>query len=176
MFFWFVQGIGAVGLAFIVYSYASKTRNDILRHQIAGSGIYILHFALLSAWTGALMNVIVIFRNWVFIKKDTRSWAGHPGWILFFILLSIGSLYFSWEGWISLLPVIAVILGIIGRWHDSPAVLRIYGLIGAFLWVPYTIVVHSYSGIVTQIFIIIAIIIGMIRHDRKVEVVTNLDS
>ena len=73
--FWIAQGIGVIALVFSILSYQSKTRDQILLRQLLGSIVYIVHFTLLSAWTGVVMNAIVVFRNWIFRKKDTESWA-----------------------------------------------------------------------------------------------------
>ena len=171
--FWIAQGIGVIALAVIVFSYQGKTRNKILNRQIVSSLFFIVHFALLSAWTGALTNAVVVARNWVFARKDTRKWAQHIGWVFLFCFLSVGTLYFSWDGFISLFPVVAVLLGIYARWQERASQIRLYGLVGCFLWLPYTVVVHSYAGTVTQLIIAAGIVYGMFRHDRTPPVVTD---
>ncbi|MBI3573535.1 YgjV family protein [Candidatus Kaiserbacteria bacterium] len=165
--FWIAQGIGTVALVIAVFSYQGKTRNQILNRQIVSSSLFIIHFALLSAWTGALTNVIVVARNWVFARKEIHAWAKHTGWVLFFCIVSVGTLYFSWQGFISLLPVTSVLLGIYARWQEKAAQIRAYGLVGCLLWIPYTIVVHSYAGTLTQLVIAGGIIFGIFQHDWK---------
>src|SRR3990167_386843 len=165
--FWFIQAIGVVALAAIVFSYQGRTRNQMLNRQIVSSLIFIVHFALLNAWTGALTNAIVVGRNWVFAKKGIHAWADHLGWVFLFCVLSLAALYFSWQGVISILPVPSIILGIYSRWQEKAAQIRMYGLVGCALMLPYTIAVHSYAGTAAQLVVAAGIIYGIIKHDRN---------
>jgi len=165
--FWLAQSIGLVALAAVVFSYQGKTRNQMLNRQIVSSLIFIVHFALLNAGTGALTNAIVVVRNWVFARKGIHAWADHLGWVFLFCALSVGALYFSWQGVISILPVASIILGIYSRWQERAAQIRMYGLVGCALMLPYTIAVHSYAGTAAQLVIAAGIIYGIIKHDRN---------
>lgn len=165
MLFWIAQGIGLIALLFLVLSFISRNRSDILSHQITGSVIYMLHFAFLSAWTGVAMNGIVALRNWVFGKNGTHAWAKHQGWMWAFMALSIGALLFVWEGYISLLPATAMVVGTYARWQHEEWRLRLLALLGVVLWIPYTVAVYSYAGTLTQIVMGIAGVYGILRHD-----------
>ena len=85
-----------------------------------------------------------------------------------FILLSIGLLTIFWGGWVTLLPVAGVIIGTYGMWKDRPADIRTFMLISCLVWVPYTIIVQSWPGLLSQIVGIVGILMGMFRHDRNV--------
>ncbi len=165
--FWVAQGVGLVALIFSVFSYQSKTRDKLLGRQMAGAFIYMLHFALLSAWTGFAMNALVALRNWIFGKKNTHSWAGSPAWMFLFMVLAVASLFFTWEGYISLLPVIAMILGVYARWQEQVSQIRIFTLIGCILWIPYNVTVQSYTGVVIDLIVIGSVVYGMWKHDRN---------
>lgn len=164
--FWIAQGIGLIALAVSFSSYQSKHRRDILFRQIIGSVVYVVHFGLLSAWTGLAMNAIVVARNWVFLKKEKAYWASHQAWMWFFMFVSVASLFFTWEGYISLLPAIAMVLGVYARWHEDEKRIRLFALFGVMLWLPYTILVHSYAGTLTQLVLAVAILYGIWKHDR----------
>jgi len=164
--FWLAQAIGLVGLGFSMLAYQSKTRDLLLARQMTGAFTYMLHFGLLSAWTGVAMNGIVALRNWVFVKKDTHAWARNELWMWFFVALVGVSLYFTWQGAISLLPAIAMLLGIYSRWKGTAKEIRAYSLAGCLLWLPYDLSVRSYSGVLVDILVAGVIIFGMWRHDR----------
>lgn len=161
------EGIGALALLVLIYSYQGKNRENILIRQLWSSVFFLFHFALLSAWTGVLMNAIVVVRNFVFAQKEKRAWAKSLAWVFFFIALSVGALFLTWEGPVSLLPAAAVIIGIYARWQEKASQIRVLGIVGACLWLPYTIIVHSYAGTLTQLVLIAGILFGMFRHDRK---------
>lgn len=165
--FWVAQGVGLVALAFSFLANQSKTRDEILNLQSIGALVYMLHFGLLFAWTGLAVHAIVAVRNWIFTRSDKETWAKHEGWMWFFMALCVVTAFFTWEGYISLLPTFALLLGIFARFKGSAATIRFYSLIGVTLWIPYTVVVDSYSGMLSFIVIGIATVIGMFRHDRR---------
>jgi hypothetical protein len=165
--FWFIQVIGGIALLFVFLSWNAKTRVRIFELQSINLVFFIVHYLLLGAYTGALMCVIVLARNFVFVRKGIHKWASHPTWLYIFCLLAVVALAFSWKGWISLLPVIAVIIGMYGMFKDKPDEMRFYSLWNSLIWIPYTIVVHSYSGLLSQIIGIAGVLSGMYRHDRK---------
>ena len=168
MNFWFIQAIGAVALIFVFFSWNAKTRKSILVLQSINIVFFIAHYLLLSAFIGAVMCLIVLGRNIVLYLKDKgKKWASHPAWFYALTLVAVGVLAVAWTGWISALPVIGVSIGMYGMWHDRPADIRFYMLISAIIWIPYTIAVQSYSGLLNQAVATIAILIVMYRHDRR---------
>lgn len=167
--FWFIQFIGLIALVFVFLSWNAKTRKDIFKLQSINLVFFIIHYMLLGAHTGALMCIVVLTRNFVFVRKGTKRWASHVIWFYIFCLLSIAVLLISWRGWISVLPATAVIIGMYGMFKDKPKEMRFYNLLNSLIWVPYTIVVHSYSGLLSQIIGITGVLVGMYRHDRKVQ-------
>ena len=165
--FWFIQIIGAIALVFIVLAWNAKTRRGILMLQSVSLIFFIAHYTLLSAYAGAAMSVVVLGRNLVLLQESEENWASHWTWFYFFIFISIVVLAFFWNGWMSALPVLGAIVGIYGMWKKNPADIRLYMLIASSIWIPYTIAVHSYSGLLSQIIGIAGILVGMYRHDRK---------
>ncbi len=163
---WVVNAIGGIALFFVVLAWNAKSRKNILILQLINLVIFTLHYFLLSAYVGAAMCVVTIGRNFVFIKKNEKKWASHWAWFYFFSLISASVLIFFWDGWITVLPVVGVVLGTYAITKNKPADIRFYMLITCFIWLPYTIVVHSYSGFLSQTIGIISILIGMYRHDR----------
>lgn len=174
--FWIAQGIGLIALCVSFFAYQSKHREEMLNRQFLGSFIYVAHFFLLSAWTGVAINAIVGVRNWVFIKKDSEAWARHPAWLYIFIGLALLSLFFTWEGYISILPTIALCLGVYARWQNQVSHIRLFSLVGMLLWLPYDFVVHSYAGVATELVLGVAILYGIWKHDRPTRVEKDISS
>ncbi len=165
--FWVVQGIGAVALIFVVLGWNSKSRTKILKFQSINFVLFIIHYLLLSAYIGAVTCLITLARNMVFIKKGEREWASHPAWFWIFSALSVAALVIFWKGWITILPVAGIILGTYAVSRTKPKEIRFYMFIACLIWLPYTIVVHSYSGLISQIVGAVGMLMGMYRHDRK---------
>lgn len=165
--FWFIQSIGIIGLIFVVFAWNAKTRRKVLDLQSVNVSLFIIHYILLGAWTGAIMSGVTLLRNLVFAQKNLKKWASHPGWLYVFIVLSLIALAIFWEGWISLLPAAGVVIGTYAISKDNPKDIRFYMLLTAIVWIPYTIIVHSYSGLIAHIISTIGLLTGMIRLDRK---------
>src|SRR3989338_3481500 len=100
MDFWLIQAIGAVALVFVFLAWNARTRKNILLLQSINLVLFILHYALLAAFAGAAMCLVVLGRNLVLFKKNEKKWAGHWGWFYFFTVISVGVLAVSWNGWI----------------------------------------------------------------------------
>jgi hypothetical protein len=166
--FWFIQLIGAVALAFQFLAWGAVTRKKILCLQSVNLVILGIHFALLYAYVGALMNIVAFIRNLVLIRNDGKPWRSRWIWFGFFAALSLFVLVFSWQGYRSMLPVAAVIISMYALWDTRPAHMRFYMLIACFVWIPYTVIAGSYSGLVSQLVGISGILWGMYRYDRKV--------
>lgn len=165
--FWFIQFLGAVALMFVLFAWNAKTRKSIILLQSVNLVLFIVHYLLLSASVGAIMCGVVLVRNFIFFYKGEKAWANNSIWLYSFIVISVVTLAIFWNGWITLLPVAGVVLGCYAMWKDRPADMRLLMLITCLLWLPYTIVIKSYPGILSQFVGILAILMGIYRHDRK---------
>lgn len=168
--FWFIQFIGLIALFFAILAFQGKERRQILLRQSFAATLFSIHFWLLSAYSGSVMNLISVFRNIISEKKDRKSWAKSIWWMYLFIGLSLVAVVYFWQGPISLLPALGIIVGTIGVWRNKPGEVRFYMLLTVFIWIPYTIITKSYSGLLTQIIIGTSIVSGMYRLDRSSKV------
>lgn len=165
--FWIAQIIGVIALLLTIYTWNRKNRSEILITQCVSSIVYIIHYVLLSAFTGAIMNALVIGRNLTFDLKHKKQWAKHPGLLFGFILILCAGGALSWQGPISIMGTLGTIVGTYGMWQNDPWKMRFYIFIACAIWIPYTIVVHSYSGLISQLVAMFAILIAKYRHGRE---------
>ena len=160
-----VQGIGYLALLFVVFSFQKNSRVKILLIMLAGLLIFFVHFVLLNAWTGALMNLIEAAVVFVSYKKETDGWAKKKFWPYIFIILYVVAGLLTAKALIDFLPVVAQIVGAIAVWQTSPRSIRFIMLIPRPLWFTYNLIVGSYAGMTTEIFILISVLIGIWRFD-----------
>ena len=86
--------------------------------------------------------------------------------------LQMITLYFTWGGMISILPIIANIAATIGGYTYNGKTIRMVGmLINSPLWIIYNILVGSWAGIMDEIVSEISMITSIIRYGWK-----NLDN
>lgn len=165
--FWFIQVIGAIALIFIVLAWNAKNRKNIFILQSVNLAFFIVHYLLLSAYAGAAMCTVVLARNFVFMHKTEKKWASHIAWLYGFIIVAIGVLIIFWNGWVTILPVLGVVISMYAMWKDKPAQMRFFMLMSCIVWIPYTLIVQSWPGLFSQIIGVIGILVGMYRLDRN---------
>ena len=165
--FWLIQAVGLIALVFVFFAWNAKERKNIFALQSVNLVFFTLHYWLLSALVGAAMCLVVLVRNFVFVQKGKQPWANHYAWPYVFAVLAAGTLIIFWNGWITLLPVLAVVVSTYAMWQDRPAEIRWFMLISCILWVPYVVVVQSWSGLLGQAVGLAGILVGMYRHDRN---------
>lgn len=160
-----IQGIGYLALLFVILSFQKNKRVNILLLMLAGLMLFVIHYSLLNAWTGALMNLIEAGVVFVAYKKETNSWAKQKFWPYVFILLYILAGVFTAKSIVDFLPTIAQIFGAVAVWQTNPKTIRFIMLVPRPLWFIYNFTVGSYAGITAEILISVSILIGILRFD-----------
>ena len=160
-----IQGIGYVALGFVLLSFQKRTRVNILLVMLTGLVLFVIHFALLHAWTGALMNAVEALVVFVAYKKETMTWAKHKAWPYIFILTYVLVGLLTQHSLINSLPIIAQIFGAIAVWQTNPKTIRGLMLIPRPLWFVYNLAVGSYAGMTAEIVILASVVTGIIRFD-----------
>ena len=96
-----------------------------------------------------------------------KKWAKHPAWLVFFLVLSVGSAVLTWKNWFSLLPMAASMLAVISFWIGKPRVSRLisFPIAGSMLAYDISLTPISVAGIVNELLTITSSMIGMIRYD-----------
>jgi hypothetical protein len=161
------QVIGGVALLMAIISFQNNTKKGILIFQLLAGCLFAVHFLFLGAYTGAALNVVSVIRNIVYYQKQKHTWARHKGWLFLFMAVSIAAGILTWEDIFSLFPILGMVLGSLGFWLDNPTYVRRVTFPVSPLWITYNIVKGSYAGIITEIFVMSSIIVGMIRFDRQ---------
>jgi len=171
-----IQTVGFIGFILLVVHFQINNRSKILILKMFASFAFALHFFLLGALTGSLMNLFAGFRSIVFKYRTTYKWANNKFWLFLFIGIFIFFGIISWEGIHSLFAMTGMIFGTIAYWSKNPKNIRIITLFGAGLWFMHNFIVKSYAGILTDSFVFISALIGIYRFDMKKEKVRIEDS
>jgi hypothetical protein len=162
----FIQGIGYVALIFIILSVQNKKRARIFLFLTIATLLFMVQYALLHAWTGAVMNVIGVTRTVTFSQKETKSWARHPAWLIAFLLAFLAAGITTWVSYFSVLPILATWLDTVALWKEDAQAVRGFLILPRPFWFFYNFFVGSYAGMTTEIFLFTSILVGIIRYDR----------
>lgn len=165
---WFVQGIGVIAAIVGISSFQQKTQKGIVLFQLINNVLWSLHFLLLGAWAGFMLNAIGIFRGLVFYFRSERKWAASNVWYAVFVALFVGASAFSWiqgDGALALLPMTGMLFTTVSLALRDPFHVRVFSFGSSPCWLTYNIINFSIPGIVTEIFAMCSIIVGILRID-----------
>ncbi|MBP9816306.1 YgjV family protein [Candidatus Woesebacteria bacterium] len=160
-----IQGFGYLALIFVIISFQKNTRKTILAIMLTGLLLFVGHYILLGAVTGAVMNLIEAGVVFVAYKKETEKWAQHKWWPIFFISAFIFTGLIVGKNIVDSLPIFAQIAGTVAVYQTRPKAIRFIMLIPRPLWFFYNFSVGSYAGMVAEIFIGASVLLGIIRFD-----------
>ena len=181
----FAQVIGIVAMLINVLSYQCKKQRPLIVMQLVSSTFYAVNLFILDAPTGCVLNLVGICRAIVFSNKKFFR-ADRKIWIAVFSLASAGvyALTFLVFGKdptaknliIEFLPVIGMIATTVGFYRDGAKDVRLLSLINSPCWLVYHLTTRSIGGIAGEVVMLISIVVGYLRHDRKKPAAEDGDS
>ena len=170
------QIVSILGMLMSVLSYQQKGKARILFFQLLGSALFVVHFFMINALSGAILNFVAIVRALIFIYED-KVRADHPAWTIGLTatyVLSYVSVFtvFGKEPTainliLEVLPVIAMTVTTIAFRYKEDKILRRVAFISSPLWLVYNSIFFSLGGIIGETLNLTSAIVGTIRLDRK---------
>jgi len=157
----------------LAISYYMKDRTKILLINFLGCLLIGLAYLLLSAYTGAVMALISVIRNIIFLideKKNGKSEkiVKKDIYILIFIYLIIVIVTIpTYNSLLSLLSVFATSLFTFSVWQKKTIIYKALGIPISSLWIAYNIYVLSLFGFVLESIILIFALSGFIIEKKK---------
>lgn len=180
---WFIQQgaigvaaqlIGFLALAVSAISFQQKTQKRIVIGQCICASLWGIHMMLLGAWAGTLLNVVAAVRALVYSYREQHAWACHRAWYAVFIGLFAACSLFSalqpkGEGWLALLPFVAMTLTTFSLAEKRPFKVRLLTLINCPFWLLYDLFNGSIAGVIAETSNIVSIVLAMIRLDLNAQ-------
>ena len=157
------QLFGFFALVILIISFQNNNKKTLLKYQIFSSLFFSIQYLCLNAITGCLMNLMTMIRNIIYkmLKKTPLLFVSLI--IIIMIILSV----FSYNGLISLLPTIAVILYSVALWQKNLKITRITEIISCSLFIIYNINVLAIIGLISTIIELLFAIIAVYKFDIK---------
>lgn len=171
----FVQCLSILGLICVVASYQQKNKSTLILVQATGGALFAVHYLLLDAYAGFLLNAIAVFRGIVFYKE--RSTKDGKPWVIVISILCLAAYALTFLVFgtpstpanlvLELLPTIGMVVLTISFNMTHAGHIRALGSINSAGWLTYNIAHLSIGGTLCEIFCLISIVIGILRHDIK---------
>jgi len=106
----------------------------------------------------------------IYFNRDKKLFSS-PVWLWFFIGVSAVAGVLTWEGAISILPTVGMVIGSVSVWVKKPRYIRILSFIPSPMWMTYNIVSNSIPGIITEASIAISIVrYDILKKEEKLPV------
>ena len=160
------QIFGLIGLVFLIVSVQNNNKVLILIFQIFANIFYGLQYMTLGLFSAGLMSCVSLARCLIFYYFEKKRGITTP--IYWFVILSIVPViisYFTFTGWISLIPIIATILYTYAIWQKNLTRFRVIVSSSSFGWIYYNFVGGAFISIIGGIFELISGLIAIIRFD-----------
>ena len=166
----FIQAVGFLGTILFFLSYQCKSNKNLFRVQFVSYLCYTTHFLLLGAVTGGISYILNTVRSFCLGSKNAFLKGKAMCGII--CTLQVITLYFTWDGWWSALPIAANIAATIGGYTYNARKIRVVGMfINSPLWIVYNILVGSWAGILDELVTEASMILSIYRYGWK-----NLDA
>ena len=118
----------------------------------------------LSAYSGSVMSLLAVLRNYLFYKQDEKKDINNL--IIVLVILTFLSII-TYDGILSLMPSIGTLLYTISVWQSNRKVYRMFGIPIEISWIIYHIYGFSIFGIILETILFIAGVIGIIKEFNK---------
>ena len=158
--------VGFISAIFSFLSYQAKTPKKLLTLQYCVSGAAAVSFAILGAWSGMAMNIVCLIRNYTFDIRNRKPFSS-PSWpyIIAVITGAVGAL--SWQGPISLLIIIPIMINTVVLSLADNTKLRLSILFTSSVIIIYDLYSKAYFSAITETVTITSAAIGLIRYRKK---------
>ena len=171
------QAIGIIATVITILSFQQKKQRGIVFFQATSSAMWCIHFIMIGAYTGGILNLVATLRNLIMTKRDKYKWTGSPWFVVLMAVLSLGVYIVSFTVFntpttktnllLELLPALGIVVTTIAFREKEAKKVRLLSIMNSPLWLVYNAFNHSIGGVITETFCLISIGIGYLRHDRK---------
>lgn len=161
-----IMGFVAVVLGFI--SFQMRTQKQLLVVQTATTIAFCIHYYLIGATSGLMLNLLGIVRNLAYYHKDKPIFSGWKCPVFFAIVMGAVGLM-SWQAYYSIFIVLGLVINTVCLSFVNPQNIRKSILVSSPLVLLYDVFVMSFGGVIYESVVIVSSIIGIVRYRRQKE-------
>lgn len=156
-----------------VFSMFSKKKSGVVVFLLCSDVIFALHYFLLNSGTGAAILILdATFLMVEFILEKTNKTKFTPIAIVVAMLGTIILTILTWNGFISLLPMFAILSYLVGMLFNNVVIVKFGTLVRNLINIVYLLILASYIGAGLEFCLMISAIVGMvlsvIRNKKKI--------
>ncbi len=156
-----IFGVGAMISLFLIYQ--QKKRKNLILCKLCADMCWVFHYLCLGAYGGIIPNFVGIFREIVFMNRESKKWANSVIWPILFIILNWGLGLRTFSSPINILPIAASTFVTISLWLKNPKLTKIISAPVSATFMVYDFFVGSWIGMFNEALSIASIIIYFIK-------------
>ena len=158
--------IGYIAIVASVLIYQQNTRKKLLICKGISDILWITHYTLLSAYTGAAVTAVAMLRTLVFLNKDAKD-PKNRKWLFIFLGISIISGILTWNGFFSIFAMCGSLIAIVSFYVGNPKITRILSFPVSVCMLTYGASNGSEAAIINETVVMISSIVGLLRYRKK---------
>ena len=164
------QFFAMINYATLIISYQIKDKKKILIYSSIGCTFSAISFYLLNAYSGCAMALLAVLRNILFMIDKKYNRRRNIYTLSFVLIALIFRAFLTYDGLLSLLPVIATLFYTLSVWADDINIYKELGVPTEVFWLSYHIYLKSIVGIIFESLLFISVVVSLIKfrkHKRK---------
>ena len=165
------QAIGFVAVILSFMTYQMKSNRGVMIMLSLATTLFCIHYSILGATTGLLLNAFSIIRNICYCFKTNKILSSKATPVILAAIMAFLSV-FTWEGYHSAFFVVGITLNTLAMGYFTPQGLRKSILLTSSLIFIYNVLIPgspSYGGMLNESVAIISSVIGIIRYRKQAE-------
>ncbi|MBQ9859932.1 MAG: YgjV family protein [Clostridia bacterium] len=158
------QMFGILAMVFSILTWQMNSHKKMMVMQIICASTFVVHYVLLGAYTGAVVNGVAVVRNIIFYHREKKIFSG-VGWVILFAALMAvcGAVSGYREGWISLFMIVGMVINTLSLSCTNPQLVRKIILCSSPLMLVYNILTISIGGIINESLSMCSAVSALIR-------------
>ena len=161
-----IRLFGIIGLILCIIPFQFKKHKHIVLCKMVSEVSFAMQYFLLGAYTGAWIDLVSGLRNFLFYKFVEKKWSTLPVIIVFAMVVIVLGVT-TWDGMISLLPIMAKLLTTVSYGMKNEKLLRLITLPSCLFWISYNIIIGTWEGAIADGLALVSILIAMYKFDAK---------
>lgn len=159
-----IQLTGILGIITIFLCFQCKKYKNVLIMKFFADILWMIHYFLLGAISGATTNLVCCIRETVYMfdKNQKRRYI----WLVFFVFLNWCGAFLSWKGIWNILPATVSTFGAYSFWQNNVTLTKKIGILNGILMFTYDIFAKSYIGMISESLTVISAVSALIFSSK----------
>ena len=158
--------IGIIAVVTFVLSYQLKKRRAIVTCNVVSRVLYVLQYLLLGAFEGAALDVMGILASVLAQNMDKGIIKRYRTAFIIGVnalIVAVGLLLY--QGPISILPMVGILLQTGAFWFRSEKTIRRLSFLGSPFWFVYNLLSRAYGSSIGDLMTMVSIGTAIVRYE-----------